>query len=126
MSRSQQYRIKHCEMCREGDTSVACFGDDPKNNGICPIFESIPILDESNTEALDVFYAVVCSAEQVEGKDKNYVFIKPSEIESVCRMKQISLDERELILTRVFILQDISNRLRSARPKPPIARIGRR
>lgn len=85
---------------------------------ICPVIVAQKKLFPENKKIVDVYYQAQGSSSQVDGKDKTYSYLKPTEIESLMRIHNIPKAECDEVLTRLFILQDIANDRRLRRKKP--------
>ena len=95
-----------------------CLRDDPQNKGVCPIADCAPELLPSNQLAVDLYFQAQGCAEIVVGKSKTYSYFKPSEVESLMRMRDIKPVEWDDILKRIVHLQDIHNSVRPSRAVP--------
>ena len=71
----------------------------------------------ANKQIVNIYNDVLGSAEHVEGKDKTHLYLKPTEIESLLRMRRIPTIEWAEMLTRLFSLQDLANHFRLSRKK---------
>lgn len=100
--------------------------DLPEHKGVCPVRDTMPELTPDNELAAEVYFHVRASATQVSASDKTYFYIRPEAIESVMRVLQVPEEEQPIMLRKVFILQDISNKLRPGHPRKPAQKISTR
>ena len=117
MAPGSQARLNYCLECQAGNPDVRCMREN-EADGLCPIADKAPELEEDNEVVLHLFNQAQGSANQIEGEKKNYVFLKPTEVESLMRINGIDQAEWDDILIRLFVLQDVANEMRPLRPKP--------
>ena len=91
---------------------------DTNEDGICDYADKHPILDEDNSLSVDIFYQASGTAETISGQNKDFKYVKPSEVESLMNMYEVPIDERQEMMVKVLTLQDIDNLYRPNRPKP--------
>jgi len=118
-------RIKQCYLCQSDMQSVSCMRDtDP--DGICQIADDSPEPLSFNRKVIEIFEQAKSSAEQIEGKDKFYKYLRPGDLEALMRIHGVPEYNRPEMLYRLFLLQDISNDLRRRKKKPKNSRQQRR
>lgn len=91
---------------------------DTSPDGKCPVFDKGVVIFPENQLVVNVFKEAQGSGVQIDAKDKNYIYIKPTEVESLLRIRQIDPDEWGDVMNGVFVLQNISNNLRPKKKKP--------
>lgn len=73
-------------------------------------------LTSFNKRVVLVYQGVADSAVQVEGKRKNYHYLRPESILAVMKVMGVPEDKREVVYDRVMMLQGLANDLRRSRP----------
>lgn len=95
--------------------------DHPGNNGECPVLDKMPDLTPLNEVAVEIYYQARTSAQQVQAEDKTFLYIRPEAADVLMRINQVPESDRPEILRRLFILQDMDNRLRPARRRKHVS-----
>ena len=91
--------------------------DEPSYGGVCPVVDESPVPFSSNVLAIELYRKAEGSANQVDGKDKVYIYLLPSEIRALMDVHGIPEEEREGLMEKILTLQNIANNLRPNRPK---------
>ena len=91
--------------------------DDPYFGGSCPVVDESPVPFSSNLLAIEMYRKAEGSANQVDGKDKVYIYLLPSEVRALMDVHRIPEDEREGLMDKILTLQNIANDMRPNRPK---------
>ena len=111
-----QSRIRDCNACQSGQEGVICMRD-TSSDGECPVFDKGVKLFPENELVINLFNEVQGSAVQVEGKDKTFIYIKPTEVEALLKIRGIPIEDWDQIMFGIFSVQDMSNYLRPKKKK---------
>lgn len=84
----------------------------------CPVEDDAPALLACNDLAVSTYYECRQTAQQIEARDKNYHFLRLTEIEATMRMNDVPLEEQPDLLRKVKLLEEIANQTRPLRPRP--------
>lgn len=95
--------------------------DEPASGGECPVLDKIPDPTPLNGVAIEIYYQARASAQQVQAETKMFLYVRPEAAEALMRINQVPENDRPEILRRIFILQDMDNRLRPARRRTRVA-----
>ena len=120
-----QPRINECNACQAGQEGAVCMRDSSED-GECPVLDKGVKLFPENELVVSLFNECQGSGVQIEGKDKHYIYIKPTEVESLLRMRNVPFEEWNDMMTGIFTLQDISNHLRLRKKKKKKVKSSRR
>ena len=110
-------RKTHCDACLAGQDGVTCMRD-TNPEGFCPYADRHPILDESNALALDIFYLVQGTAETISAKNKDFKYVRPTELQALMDIYEVLQEDRANMVEKIYSLQDIDNKYRPNRRKP--------
>lgn len=91
--------------------------DEPGRDGLCPVADLGPELNEDNEVVADLYNQLKGSATQIAAKDKTYQYLLATEASATFEINGIDLEDREEIWRRLLILQQVANEGRPARPK---------
>lgn len=91
--------------------------DHPGNKGECPVLDKLPELTPLNQIAVEVYYQARDSAQQIQAESKTYLYVRPEAAEALMRIHRVPIDDQPDILSRVFFLQNMDNRMRPAQRK---------
>ena len=96
---------------------MTCMRHDPANHGRCPVADDAPQLSPENDLAVTIYRESLGSANQIEAKDKVYVYPLPSEVFALMQVYGISEEGRPELLLKIRMLADIANELRPLKEK---------
>ena len=91
---------------------------DTSDDGLCDYADKHPLLWESNLLATDIYQQALGTAETISAKNKDFKYVKPTELQALMNIYEVEKDERPEMLVKIFTLQDIDNTCRPNRPKP--------
>ena len=111
-----QPRITECNACQSDQEGIICMRDSSED-GLCPVLDKGVKLFPENELTVSLFNEVQGSGIQIEGKDKNYIYIRPTEVEALLRIRRVPIEEWGSVMTGIFSLQDMSNHLRLRKKK---------
>ena len=97
-----------------GDPGVRCLKG---KDGLCPIRDKSPQPFPSNEEVVRIFRFAERSAQQIVGKKKTYIYLRMADIESLMRIFEIPLEDRQDILERLSFLEELANKKRKQHPR---------
>ncbi len=112
--RHEQYK-RHCNWCQAEQEGVICFRDLIGHNGRCPVEDDGPDLAPENSLVVSIWHHAQRAANQVQAKDKAYIYCRPESVESLLRVNQIEPDRWPTLLRRLALLDDVANDLRPLR-----------
>lgn len=92
--------------------------DMPAYCGRCPVADDSPEILACNELAVSIYNECRQTAQQIEARDKNYHFLRLTEIEATMRMNDVPQEERPGLLQKIKLLEEIANQMRPLRPRP--------
>lgn len=84
---------------------------------LCPIRDKSPQPFPSNEEVVRIFRFAERSAQQIVGDKKTYIYLRMADIESLMRIFEIPLEDRQDILERLSFLEELANKKRRQHKK---------
>lgn len=91
---------------------IICMREIDSHGGQCPVMDDSPYLAESNKVVAAIWEQAQRSGNQVQAKDKVYVYCRPESVESLLRVHHVSEDDWARLMRQVIDLDDIANGLR--------------
>ena len=101
---------------------MVCMRDMPGSNGICSVLEEAPELLEINDEAVDIFYELLRTANQIQGEKKTTFYIPAAEFRAICEVRQVDEEETLRHWKKMMVLEEVWNENRPAHKKPKSVR----
>lgn len=80
--------------------------------GECPVMDTSPVLAEANKAVASIWEQAQRSANQVQAKDKVYVYCRPESVEALLRVHAVPEDDWARMMRQVIQLDDMANTLR--------------
>ena len=112
-----RYNIQQCIACHQGDPGVTCFRDSKHHGGICPIADADLGLWECNKLAYEIYAKSQYSGVQVQTDQKTLIYVHGGDIRAYMDIYGVPMEDREAILEKIMIVQDIANSKRPTRKK---------
>ena len=79
--------------------------------------DGAPQLMEENDVAVELFNELVQSAQRFEGEEKVLLFIRPLDVEACFRLHGIPDEDFDLMSSKIRLLQNTTNKVRSGKKK---------
>lgn len=103
---------RHCQLCQEDTDGIVCMREIESHGGECPVIDQSPILAGANKRVAMIWEQAQRSANQIQAKDKAYIYCRPESVESLLRVHSVPEDDWAKYMRQVVQMDDVANGLR--------------
>jgi hypothetical protein len=79
---------------------------------MCPVADLSPVLLPVNDIVITIYQQAIAAGVKAEDKDKVHLFVRPADVNALCDIHDIPVEDRPELLHRVLLVQELENKMR--------------